>query len=89
MNLGISFYQLFRSKNNYSALYAKGLALSGLALCDGDKSRVGEAISAYKGARKINGYAGVVGRARMLFEEQAKAEGGGVLKDVWAFRDKK
>ncbi len=80
---------LANSKNNFSALYAKGLAQSGLALCDGDKSHVDEAISAYKAARKINGYVGVVGRARMLFEELAKADGGGLLKDVWAFRDQK
>ncbi len=75
---------LAKSKNNYGALYAKGLALSGLALCEGDRSRVAEANSAYKAAREINGYTGTVGRARMLFDELAKADGGGMIKDVRA-----
>jgi tetratricopeptide (TPR) repeat protein len=76
---------LTKSKNNFSALYAKGLALSGLALCDGGKSRVDEAISAYKAACKINGYAGVIKRALLLFEELVKINEVGMLADVRDF----
>jgi tetratricopeptide (TPR) repeat protein len=73
---------LGKSKNNYSAFYAKGLSLSGLALCDGEKSRIVEAISAYKAARKINSYKGVVRRALILFDELAKADSRQVLVEV-------
>ncbi len=80
---------LAKSKNNFSALYAKGLALSGMALCDGEKRCIDEAFSTYKAARMINGYAGVVGRARILFDELSKADTQGVLKDVRAFWDQR
>ncbi len=63
-----------KNSRNYSALYAKGLALCGLALCEVDKDHVSEAISAYGSALAINSYPGVKKRALILFDELKKAD---------------
>lgn len=74
---------LAHSAQNYSALDSKGLALSGLALCEGPQ-HVAAAIAAYLGARAINKDAGIVKRVLRLFDELAKADSSGVLAEVRA-----
>jgi tetratricopeptide (TPR) repeat protein len=68
---------------NYSALDSKGLALSGLTLCDG-VNRTSAAIEAYRAARAINKDAGNVARVLRLFDALAVVDSAGVLKDVRA-----
>ncbi len=74
-------HMLAQSAQNYDALYAKALALSGLALCEGPQ-HVAAAIAAYRSARAINQDAGIVKRTLRLFDELAKADKHGVLKEV-------
>jgi tetratricopeptide (TPR) repeat protein len=74
---------LAHSAQNYDALDAKGLALSGLALCEGAQY-VAAAIAAFRAARAINKDAGIVKRVLRLFDELAKADEQGVLKEVRA-----
>ncbi len=73
---------LNNNEQNYNALDAKGLTLCGLALCKEDKRYITDAINAYKAAREINKYAGVVGRVLRLFDELAKADSKGLLVEV-------
>ncbi len=74
---------LSHSAQNYAALDSKGLALSGLALCEGQQ-HVASAIAAYRAARAINKDAGIVKRVLRLFDELAKADANGVLAEVRA-----
>ncbi len=74
---------LAHSAQNYAALYSKGLALAGLALCEGPQ-HIAAAIAAYRTARAINKDAGIVKRVLRLLDELAKADANGVLKDVRA-----
>jgi len=74
---------LAHSAQNYAALDSKGLALSGLALCEGPQ-HVAAAIAAYRAARAINKDAGIVGRVLRLFDELAKADSTRILKEVRA-----
>jgi hypothetical protein len=69
---------LERNAQNGYALYSKGLALCGLALC-GNTDRLAEAAEAYRAARAIITDAGVVRRALLLFDALASADSAGVL----------
>ncbi len=71
----------------YSVLDAKGLALCGLALDNGplaiDREKtVTEAVDAFQKARKIAPHAGIVKSMLRLFDELAKCDEEGILKDV-------
>ena len=68
---------------NFNALDAKGVALSGLALC-GDPSRLTDAVAAHSAARAINGDAGVIRRVAWLNEQMAPADPTGLLAAVRA-----
>jgi tetratricopeptide (TPR) repeat protein len=65
----------------YSALDAKGLAYSGLAICE-EKKYVVDAIEIFQKARKIAPHAGVVRSVLRLFDELVKCDEEGILKDV-------
>ncbi|MCG3153475.1 MAG: Photosystem I assembly protein Ycf3 [bacterium] len=69
------------SAENYDALDAKGLSLSGLALCEGAQ-HVAAAMAAFRAARAINQDAGIVKRVLRLFDELAKVDVQGLLKEV-------
>jgi hypothetical protein len=83
---------LAKTPDYYDALDAKGLALSGLALCevgedggrltkDGGKC-IAEAMEVFREARKIAPHAGVVKSVFRLLDELAKCDEEGILKDV-------
>ena len=57
----------------YEMLQAKGLALCGLAICDGPQ-HVLAGTEAYRAARKITSAAGIVQDALMLFDALAAAD---------------
>jgi hypothetical protein len=67
---------------NYGALDAKGLALCGLALCEGESNYIYEAIHAYTKARSITRAPGIVGRVLRLFDELAREDTQGLLEGV-------
>lgn len=67
----------------YNALDAKGLALCGLALIEGNQ-HLPAAIEAYRAARAINKDAGAVARVLRLFDALAVADAGGMLAGVRA-----
>ena len=73
---------LGHSDTNYGALNAKGLALCGLALCEGKNNYIGDAIHAYTKARSITRAPGIVGRVLRLFDELARADTQGLLAGV-------
>ncbi len=73
---------LGHSDTNYGALDAKGLALCGLVLCEGERNYIGEAIHAYTKARSITRAPGIVGRVLRLFDELTKADTQGLLSGV-------
>jgi tetratricopeptide (TPR) repeat protein len=88
---------LSKTAEYYDALDAKGLALCGLALCRSrlqrddspnadDLSRfkrdLQDAIETFRKARKIAPHAGVVKSVLRLFDELAKCDTEGILKDV-------
>ncbi len=76
---------LSKTAEYYDALDAKGLALCGLAIL-GDSHLEGDchllAIETFKKARKIAPHAGIVKRNLRLFDELAKCDTEGILKDV-------
>jgi len=65
----------------YEMLQAKGLALCGLALCDGPQ-HVPAAIEAYRAARTITSAAGIVQDALMLFDALAADDTANLLAPV-------
>ena len=73
---------LGHSDENYGALDAKGLALCGLALCEGKMHYIDEVIHAYTEARSITRAAGIVGRVLKLFDELARADTYRLLEGV-------
>lgn len=88
---------LSKTAEYYSALDAKGLALCGLALCRSRLQRddspnadnlsrfkrdLQDAIETFRKARKIAPHAGVVKSVLRLFDELAKCDTEGILKDV-------
>ena len=73
---------LDHSDTNYEALDAKGLALCGLALCEGKSDYIEEAIHAYTKARSIIRAPGIMGRFLRLFDELARADTQGLLSGV-------
>ena len=79
---------LAHSAQNYEALDAKGLALSGLALCEGAQHVAVEtlrrSVSTFRAARVINKDTGIVKRVLRLFDELAKADAAGILQEVRA-----
>ncbi|NUO81775.1 hypothetical protein HUU05_17025, partial [candidate division KSB1 bacterium] len=80
-------HMLAHSAQNYEALDAKGLAWSGLALCEGPQhvaAAIAAAIAAFRAARALNQDAGIVKGVLRLFDELAKADKKGVLKEVRA-----
>ena len=76
---------LSKTAEYYSALDAKGLALCGLAIL-GDSHLGGDchllAIETFRKARKIAPHAGVVKSVLRLFDELAKCDKDGILKDI-------
>jgi tetratricopeptide (TPR) repeat protein len=79
---------LAKTRDYYSALDAKGLALSGLSVIgnwrlDGERDKLhAEAIETFKQARKIAPHAGVVKSVLRLFDELVKCDEEGMLKEV-------
>lgn len=73
---------LSRNDRNPPALDSRGLALCGLALCEGDPARLTAAGASYKSARTICGDAGIVARSLRLFDELARADAAGMLGNV-------
>ena len=79
---------LAKTPDYYSALDAKGLALSGLTICDfgltieGREELLAEAVKTFKRAREIAPHAGVVKSVLRLFDELVKCDEEGILKDV-------
>jgi len=89
---------LVKTPDYYSALDAKGLALSGLTICDpstelraglrlpigarGREELLAEAMKTFKRAREIAPHAGVVKSVLRLFDELVKCDEQGMLKDV-------
>lgn len=86
---------LSKTPDYYSALDAKGLALSGLAVVSGQLTAQPstannqpptdyrqQAIETFQKARKIAPHAGIVKSVLRLFDELAKCETKGTLKDV-------
>ncbi len=74
---------LERGSQMQGPLDAKGLALSGLAIC-GEPERLQEAIEAYRASRALNCDAGTVIRALRLLDLLGKADAEGVLPAVRA-----
>jgi tetratricopeptide (TPR) repeat protein len=74
---------LAKTPDYYDALDAKGLALCGVILCRGDlRIAPADAIETFNKARKIAPHAGVVKSTLRLFDELAKCDKKGILKDV-------
>ena len=79
---------LSKTAEYYSALDAKGLAICGLVLCRGAAplrpyaQDIDNAIETFKKARRIAPHAGVVKSVLRLFDELAKCDTEGILKDV-------
>ncbi len=85
---------LSKTAEYYSALDAKGLALCGLALVGATRrvartqsaesapAEITDAIATFRKARKIAPHAGVVKSVLRLFDELAKCDAEGILKDV-------
>ena len=77
---------LTKTPDYYEALDAKGLALCGLALTSIDDLRKDDfrqkAIDIFLAARKIAPHLGIVNRNLQLFDELAKCDTEGILKDV-------
>ncbi|RNC67177.1 MAG: TIR domain-containing protein [Desulfuromonadales bacterium] len=73
---------LSRNDRNAPALDSRGLALCGLVLCDGDRTRLTDAAAAYRAARAICHDAGIVARILQLFDELAVADTVGMLRDL-------
>ena len=74
---------LARSGQNLSALDTKGLALSGLALCE-DQRHLTAAAEAFGAAREITRAKGVVASLLNQFDALAQADEKGILKPVRA-----
>ncbi len=76
--------QLAHNPQNHDALDAKGLALCGLALCEPNSGlrHLSDATTAYWAARAINRSVGLVRHALRLFDELAKTDPSGRLKNV-------
>jgi hypothetical protein len=72
---------LAHTAHNFSALDAKALALCGLALGD-DKSRLPEAVDAYRAARDITKAPGIVTRVLRLLDALAVVDTDGVLVEA-------
>jgi tetratricopeptide (TPR) repeat protein len=72
---------LTRSPQYYDALDTRGLARSGLALCE-NSEHISAAKEAYKAARTINSDVGVVRDVLQLFDSLAKADTAGILAEV-------
>lgn len=81
---------LAKTPDYYDALDAKGLAECGLLVIgnwrlDGEREKLhAEAIETFKRARKIAPHAGVVKSVLRLFDELAKCDSKGILKEVRA-----
>ena len=81
---------LSKTAEFYSALDAKGLSICGLLICDlrlksGERSSdelIAEAVETFKKARKIAPHAGIVKATLRLFDELAKCDTEGILKDM-------
>ena len=73
---------LDHNDTNYGALDAKGLALCGLALCEGMSNYIEEAIHAYTKARYITSAPGIMERVLGLFDELARVDTQGLLEEV-------
>ena len=69
---------------NFRAWLAKGLSAAGLALCDDDSRKVGQAVDAYRAAFKITKSPGHVLRSEILLGCLAPADGKGRLADLRA-----
>ncbi len=65
----------------FDAPDAKGLAFCGLAICE-DKKQIKNAIESFHVARKVSPHTGIVKSVLRLFDELAKCDTEGILKDV-------
>ncbi len=72
---------LIHSTQNYTALDTRGLATSGLALCESTE-HIPKAIEAYRAARALCKDVGIVNRVLRLFEALAVADDKGILAEV-------
>jgi len=75
---------LAHSEKNFKTLDTKALACCGLALSEKDKEHLKEAKNAYQSSREIIKTPGVVKRVLRSFDELAKADTEGMLKEVRA-----
>lgn len=72
---------LAKSAQNYDALDAKALALTGLALCD-NPHHLTAAVESYRAARAITTASGIVARVLRLHDALALADPDGILAPV-------
>ncbi len=68
---------------NYRTLDSRGLTLSCMALPEKKDDYIQRAREAFKFAREINSAVGNVNRIVRMFDELRKADGQGILEDVW------
>jgi tetratricopeptide (TPR) repeat protein len=73
---------LAKTPNYYSALDAKGLALSGLVLCEASTDDGRRAVETFRKAREIAPHAGVVKTVLRSLDVLVKCDEKGTLKDV-------
>jgi hypothetical protein len=81
---------LAKTPEFYDALDARGLALCGSVLCAKDdepslmdrRKTIAEAVETFRRARKIAPHAGIIKEVLRLFDELAKCDEEGILKDV-------
>lgn len=69
------------SPRYFQAWHAKGLAICGLALCDGTNDPAG-AVEAFRAARDITRDAGIVSRDLRIFDSLATSDTGGKLAGI-------
>jgi hypothetical protein len=79
---------LKRTRGLYSALDAKGIALSGLALLEGGR-HAGAAAAAFRGARSASRDAGTVLHVMQLLDALVPVDPNNILAPVRAAADRK
>jgi tetratricopeptide (TPR) repeat protein len=80
---------LSKSSDYYDALDTKGIAFSGLALCEVEENigiemqdHINNSVKSFLNARKIAAQTGIIKRNLRLIDELAKCDTEGILKDV-------
>lgn len=69
-------------QKNFKALNAKGLSLCGLVLCEKNKEHIQTAKKAFEAAQKIKKDPGYIKNLLRLFDQMAKEDKEGVLREV-------